>query len=135
MALAGYYIRYFGGRWGAVLQVTFLFGAAMLLVAMLFSGTLRSRLKVFLSKHFFSYATTIGKSGCALPARCPRDEPGLRERSIQAIAELVDSPGGALWLGPNRGVSSRSRTGTCPPVRSSEPAGSRSPASWRASNG
>ncbi|RPI41540.1 MAG: PEP-CTERM system histidine kinase PrsK, partial [Betaproteobacteria bacterium] len=32
MATAGYYIRYFGGSWGGLLQVTFLFGAGVLLV-------------------------------------------------------------------------------------------------------
>ena len=49
MAAAGYYVRYFGGTWGAALQATFLFGAVVLLFAILFSGTLRGRLKVFLS--------------------------------------------------------------------------------------
>ena len=55
MAAAGYYLRFFGGSWGSVMQVAFLFGAVVLLLAVLFSGTFRSRLKVFISKHFFSY--------------------------------------------------------------------------------
>ena len=55
MGSAGYYLRYFGGSWGSVMQVTFLFGALMLLVGILFSGTFRSWLKVFISKHFYSY--------------------------------------------------------------------------------
>ena len=55
MGLAGYYLRYLGGSWGTVMQVTFLFGALILLGAMLFSGALRSRLKVFISKHFYRY--------------------------------------------------------------------------------
>src|SRR5690606_5606242 len=55
MATAGYYIRFFGGTWGGLLQVTFLFGAGVVLVLALFSGTLRARIKIFLSKHFFSY--------------------------------------------------------------------------------
>ncbi|HSC37801.1 MAG TPA: XrtA/PEP-CTERM system histidine kinase PrsK, partial [Chitinophagaceae bacterium] len=55
MAAAGYYLRFFGGSWGTVMQVTFLFGAVILLLAVLFSGTLRSWLRVFISKHFFSY--------------------------------------------------------------------------------
>ena len=55
MAATGYFLRYFGGSWGTVLQAVFLFGALILLVVMLFSGTLRAWLKVFISKHFFSY--------------------------------------------------------------------------------
>jgi putative PEP-CTERM system histidine kinase len=42
MGSAGYYLRYFGGTWGSVMQVTFLFGALILLVGILFSGTFRA---------------------------------------------------------------------------------------------
>ena len=34
MSAAGYYLRFFGGSWGAVMQLTFLFGAVALLVGM-----------------------------------------------------------------------------------------------------
>lgn len=106
MAAVGYYIRYFGGSWGAVLQVTFLFGAVLLLFAILFSGTLRARLKVFLSKNFFSYHYDYREEWLRFTRTLSEGEPGIqvRERSIQAIAELVDSPGGALWLAPDSGA-------------------------------
>ncbi|MBV5309726.1 MAG: PEP-CTERM system histidine kinase PrsK, partial [Chromatium okenii] len=54
MAGAGYYIRYFGGTWGALLQITFLFAAGTLLVLLLFSVQLRARLRVLVNRHFFS---------------------------------------------------------------------------------
>jgi putative PEP-CTERM system histidine kinase len=106
MALAGFYIRYFGGGWGTMLQVTFLFGAVMLLCVILFSGTLRARLKVFLSKNFFSYHYDYRDEWLRFTHTLSEGEPGmqLRERSIQAIAELVDSPGGALWLAQESGT-------------------------------
>jgi len=106
MAGAGYYIRYFGGRWGAVLQIMFLFGAILLLIVILFSGTLRARLKVFLSKNFFSYRYDYREEWLRFTRTLSEGEPGvrLRERSIQAIAELVDSPGGGLWLAPDSGA-------------------------------
>ena len=109
MAMAGYYIRFFGGNWGAVLQVTFLFGAALLLCVILFSGTLRARLKVFLSKNFFSYHYDYRDEWLRFTRTLSEGEPGtrLRERSIQAIAELVDSPGGALWLAEESGAFER----------------------------
>ncbi|MDB5772734.1 MAG: periplasmic sensor signal transduction histidine kinase, partial [Burkholderia sp.] len=56
MAAAGYYLRFFGGSWGTIMQVAFLFGAIVLLAAVLFSGAFRSRLKVFLNKHFYHYS-------------------------------------------------------------------------------
>ena len=40
---------------GRSLQIAFLFGAVVVLVALLFSGQFRARTKVFFNKHFFSY--------------------------------------------------------------------------------
>jgi putative PEP-CTERM system histidine kinase len=100
MALAGYYIRAYGGEWSAVFQPLFFFGAALLLIVLLFSGQLRSRLKLFVSKHFYSYRYDYREewlrlirvlSGKVLQATLP-------ERVIFALAELVDSPGGAIWV-------------------------------------
>lgn len=100
MAGAGYYIRLFGGNWGGVLQVAFLFGAAVILIAMLFSGALRARLKVFLSKHFFNYKYDYREEWLRFTHTLSAGEPGikLRQRSLQAVAELVDSPAAALWV-------------------------------------
>ncbi len=55
MSAVGYYIRFYGGSWGKAAQVIFLFMAIATLTAILFSSHLRSRVKVFLSKHFFRY--------------------------------------------------------------------------------
>jgi len=106
MAVAGYYIQFFGGSWGSVLQVAFVFGAALLLLLILVSGTLRARLRVFLSKNFFSYHYDYREEWLRFTRTLSEGEPGiqLRERSIQAIAELVESPGGALWLTQDDGV-------------------------------
>lgn len=100
MAAAGYYIRTFGGEWGRIIQVVFLFGAALLLLVLMFSGTLRARLRVFLSKHFFNYRYDYREEWLNFTQTLTEGEPGvrIRERSIQAIAKLVESPGGALWL-------------------------------------
>jgi putative PEP-CTERM system histidine kinase len=55
MGLGGYYIRAFGGEWGTVVQVIFLFGAGLVLLVLLFSGRVRASLRVFINKHFFHY--------------------------------------------------------------------------------
>lgn len=100
MAGAGYYIRLFGGSWGGVLQVAFLVGAAIMLLAAIFSGALRARLKVFLSKHFFNYKYDYREEWLRFTHTLSAGEPGLtlRHRSLQAVAELVDSPAAALWV-------------------------------------
>lgn len=100
MAGAGYYIRIFGGTWGTVFQTAFLFGALVMLFSVLFSGALRARLKVFVAKNFFSYKYDYRDEWLKFTRTLAEGEPGvrLRERTIEALAELIDSPGGALWF-------------------------------------
>ncbi|MFN2349418.1 MAG: XrtA/PEP-CTERM system histidine kinase PrsK [Thioalkalivibrio sp.] len=98
MAAAGYYLRSFGGEWGAVLQTVFLFAAGLLLVALLVSGQLRARLKVFLSKHFFNYRYDYREEWLRFIHTLARSDEALPERVIRAIGGIVESPGGQLWL-------------------------------------
>jgi putative PEP-CTERM system histidine kinase len=100
MAAAGYYIREFGGDWGGVLQTVFLFGAVVVLAALLFSGQLRARIKVFLSKHFFRHRYDYREQWLRFTnalSRC-KQETLPYECVVRAIAEVVDSSGGLLWL-------------------------------------
>jgi len=100
MAGAGYYLRLFGGAWGDVVQTVFIFAAAMLLVLLMFSGTLRARLRVFLSKHFFSYRYDYREEWLNFTRTLTEGRPGeqLCERAVEALARLLESPGGALWM-------------------------------------
>jgi putative PEP-CTERM system histidine kinase len=97
MGSAGYYLKFFGGSWGAVMQVTFLFGALLLLAGVLFSGTFRSWLKVFISKHFYTYNYDYREEWMRFTRILSEQGPGLGDRAIQAVAALVESPGGVLW--------------------------------------
>lgn len=103
MAAAGYYLRFFGGSWGTVMQVSFLFGAVVLLMAVLFSGTLRSWLRVFISKHFFSYNYDYREEWLHFTRTLSESGHGLGERVIQALAQLVESPGGSVWIARDSG--------------------------------
>ncbi len=105
MAAAGYYIRVFGGNWGSVLQTAFLFGALVLLLLMFFSGAARARLKVFLSKHFFSYKYDYREEWLRFTQALSVGEAGARicESALKAIAGLVESPAGALWMRKDAG--------------------------------
>ncbi|MGD8590465.1 MAG: PEP-CTERM system histidine kinase PrsK, partial [Chromatiales bacterium] len=100
MSAVGYYIRLYGGTWGKAAQIIFLFMAIALLVTLLFSGNLRSKLKVFLSKHFFNYKYDYRDEWLRIIHTLSNGEPGpqIRERVIKAIADLVDSVGGVLWM-------------------------------------
>ncbi|MXS79338.1 PEP-CTERM system histidine kinase PrsK [Nitrosomonas sp. GH22] len=98
MAAAGYYLRFSGGTWGAVFQLTFLFGAIVLLITVLFSGTTRSWLKVFISKHFFSYNYDYREEWLRFTRTLSEEETELKIRVIKSLAQLVESPAGAVWF-------------------------------------
>jgi putative PEP-CTERM system histidine kinase len=72
----------------------------MLLAVVLFSGTLRARLRVFLNKHFFSLHYDYREEWLKFTRLLSEGQPGERlcERAVEALAGLVESPGGAIWL-------------------------------------
>lgn len=107
MAAVGYYLRFFGGSWGTVMQVAFLFGTVILLVGVLFSGVFRSWLKVFISKHFYNYNYDYREEWLRFTRTLAETEHGLGERTVQAIAALVESPGGALCISKESGNCER----------------------------
>jgi len=98
MASAGYYLRFFGGSWGAVMQVAFLFGAGIVLAGVLFSGVFRSWLRVFISKHFYNYNYDYREEWLRFTRTLSEDGPNLGERVVQALAKLVESPAGAVFM-------------------------------------
>src|SRR5688572_11418874 len=104
VAGAGYIVRYFGGDWGRALQIELLFAALVFGALVATSGRFRSRLKVFVSKHFFSYRYDYREEWLRFTRTLSTDGGALRsgERAIQALADLVESPAGALWLADER---------------------------------
>ncbi|KAA3652059.1 MAG: PEP-CTERM system histidine kinase PrsK [Proteobacteria bacterium] len=105
VAAAGYYVRYFGGDWGRALQVTLFFAALLLLGVVAVSGTQRARLRVWLNKHLFPYRYDYRiewlKFTRALSAS--GDHQDLGQTTIGALADLVESAGGGLWLDDGHG--------------------------------
>ena len=100
IAAAGYYVRYFGGDWGRALQIELLFGALLLAALAVSSGSVRSKIQVFVSKHFFSYRYDYRAEWLRFTRNLSAESsvPRVQEQCIKALADLVDSPGGALWL-------------------------------------
>jgi putative PEP-CTERM system histidine kinase len=100
MGLGGYYIRTYGGEWSTVVQVIFLFGAILVLLVLLFSGRVRANLRVLINKHFFHYKYDYRDEWLRFIQTLSSGQPDdrLRERAIYSLAEIIDSPGGALWM-------------------------------------
>lgn len=116
----GYYVRYFGGEWGRALQLGLVFLALVVLMVLAVSGSMRARLKVFLGKHFFRYRYDYRDEWLrftqTLSAQnSPQD---MGNQVIRGLAEMLESPGGSLWL-RTRGEkvyrqSARWNTPACP---------------------
>ncbi len=100
MGAGGYYIRYYGGEWGTIVQVIFLFGAGLILMVVFFSGRVRASLRVLINKHFFHYKYDYRDEWLRFIKTLSSGQPDdrLRERAIHSIAEIIDSPGGVLWM-------------------------------------
>jgi putative PEP-CTERM system histidine kinase len=110
MAACAWYLRRFGGAWGVLVQMAWLAGAAIVLAGVLFSGAARAYAKVFISKHFYQSGFDYREEWQRFTRALSQDGPELGQRTVQAIAALVESPGGALWL--------RSEDGGCVPTAS-----------------
>ena len=105
MAFAGYYIKLYGGAWGSVLQIVFFFAAVLVLLALLFSGQVRSYAKVFFNKHFFNYRYDYREEWLRLIRLLSGQDTDARlfERVIWALGEIVESSAGLLWLCGDKG--------------------------------
>ncbi|MGB0712330.1 MAG: XrtA/PEP-CTERM system histidine kinase PrsK [Gammaproteobacteria bacterium] len=99
-AIAGYYLRSFGGSWAVVVQVTFVFAALLGLLAIVSSGQLRSKAKVFFSKHFFNYKYDYREEWLRFIRTVTGEDSDLDlgQRAIKAMGQIVESPAGVLWL-------------------------------------
>lgn len=97
---AGYYVRYFGGDWGRAMQLALLFAGLLLLVVLLFSGSQRARLRVFINKHLFPYRYDYRKEWLRFTQALSSagGVMDLGQSVIKALSDLVESSGGVLWL-------------------------------------
>ncbi|MCG2577769.1 PEP-CTERM system histidine kinase PrsK [Dechloromonas sp. XY25] len=100
MAGVGYYVRYFGGEWGRALQLALVFAATLGLCILLVSGSMRAKIKVLVGKHFFHYRYDYREEWLRFTQTLTtQDSPqSMGEQVIRGLANMVESPAGALWL-------------------------------------
>jgi putative PEP-CTERM system histidine kinase len=130
IAAAGYIVRYFGGEFGTALQIAFSFAALLVAVFVVSSGRFRSKLRVFVSKHFFSYRYDYREEWLRFTQTLSSESTvqSVEERCIKALADLVESPTGVLWLKQEGDTFVPTRRWNAPaPVNANEPAESSLP--------
>jgi putative PEP-CTERM system histidine kinase len=124
VSVAGYYVRYLGGDWGRALQIELVFAALLSFALVASSGRFRSKLRVFVSKHFFSYRYDYREEWQRFTRILAGDTPGqgIQERVIIALANLVESPAGLLWLATEAQAFQPAAKWNMPSVNAVEPA-------------
>jgi putative PEP-CTERM system histidine kinase len=93
------------GEWAGISEIGFLCGSIILLLVVLSTESFRSRLRRLIAENFFSTRYDYRAEWLRTVATLSSSEAGepLGARAIRAVADVVDSPGGALWLEDSSG--------------------------------
>jgi putative PEP-CTERM system histidine kinase len=103
MSLLAYGLRLTGGDWGQLLQVTFLAATLIAGALVILSPRFRAELRVRIARNFYRYRYDYRVEWLRFidmidGAPAPRNaQVPFRERLIEAVATVLDCPGGALF--------------------------------------
>ena len=99
IAVAAWYVREYGGANGTILAIILLFSGAVSVAVALVSSGFRSRIRQFINENFFSlkydYRLEWEK---VIRALSLNPEQGSADRVLRTLCDLLDTPGGALWI-------------------------------------
>jgi len=105
MSSVGYYIKIYGGNWGAIAQVSFIFLAIILLLVFFISGKIRALAKVYFSKHFYQQRYDYRDEWIKLSKKIAELDNlnDLTHLIVKTMANIVDSSAGGLWVKNSQG--------------------------------
>jgi putative PEP-CTERM system histidine kinase len=98
-AVAAFYVRSFGGAPAIALSIVIGFSGALTIAVVLSSGMIRSQIRTFINENFYSYKYDYRVEWTRfIRALSQYKEQGAPERALRTLADLLDSPGGVLWV-------------------------------------
>jgi putative PEP-CTERM system histidine kinase len=100
LAATGELFRHTGSDWGQVAEIALGFAGVLTVAVLTTSASARSRLRATIVDHFFAHRYDYRREWmrCLETLTVPQAHTGLHRRAIHAIAEVVDSPAGALFV-------------------------------------
>ncbi len=103
---AGQALRYFGADWSAVAQIALIFAGLVISAVLATSHSARSRLRFLLIDHLFAQRYDYRREWmrCIATLSATDGYTALHARVIRAIADIVDSPGGQLFVRESTGA-------------------------------
>ncbi len=104
LLLGDYYVRTYAGTWGDAARIVLLAAAMIGLGGLLISATVRARFRVFLAKSFFQYKYDYRKEWLRfISTLTGSDRENVADTAVRAVAQIVSSPGGAVWVQEGKG--------------------------------
>ncbi len=100
LAMTGEVFRRGGAEWGYVAEVSLICGGMLAIAVLLTSGSARSRIRSILVNNFFSHRYDYRREWmqCIDTLTTPAAYTSLPVRAVRAVAEVVDSPAGTLFV-------------------------------------
>jgi putative PEP-CTERM system histidine kinase len=98
-AIAALYVRSFGGAPATALSIVLGFSGFVAVAVMFSSSAVRSQIRVFINENFYSYKYDYRLEWSKfIQALSHYQEQAAPERALRALTDLLDSPGGVLWV-------------------------------------
>ena len=97
---AGQALRYFGADWSGVAQIALIFAGLVAAAALVTSQSARSRLRFLVIDHLFAQRYDYRREWmrCIATLSATEGYTALHARVIRSIADIVDCPGGLLFV-------------------------------------
>jgi len=124
---AGQALRHFGADWSGVAQIALIFAGLVISAVLVTSRTVRSRLRFLLIDHLFVHRYDYRREWmrCIATLSATEGYTALHARVIRAVADIVDSPGGQLFIrdaaGPFEWAGSWSLPAATQPLQPTDP--------------
>jgi putative PEP-CTERM system histidine kinase len=97
MAVAGYLINYLGGDWGQLVSFGFFMLGSIVLAVLLITETVRRKVKVFISKHFFANKYEYREEWLELIGQIEMaSADNYCQMSLKIMMSKVDATGGVI---------------------------------------
>jgi putative PEP-CTERM system histidine kinase len=99
VVIGHHYVKTYGGSWSDVGGIVLIAAAIIAAVVIVASKRTRARVRVFLMKTFLQYKYDYRKEWLRFISTL--SESGLEDvavTAVRAVAQIVDSPGGVVWI-------------------------------------
>lgn len=99
MAMVGYLVKFMGGSWSYPLQLVLIAASTLLLVSLFLSNNLRTKIKVFITKHFYANQFDYRVEWVKLTEILSAQQENLNEvyhTSLKGMLQAVDYDNGVL---------------------------------------